>query len=292
MRESADLLKHDGPGTGRGPGWAGGWGLMLVRGTTMNEASGVHERFSMGQTAVKAQPSAWLLEQMARGRAGLRVDREDAPRPGDRREDVPVLAALPASPQDARRREDDKRGRAGAAGRCGASSRRFHKLLRGAMDLGETLGTLRKQVWRSLGVSERTLESWLQPASSTVIPGDQLYRLIAEPEHLPLKARKMLLQGMAADAGMLLVDAQAARLDRSPLGVQVCEVTAANGRLAEETRAALADERLSYAERQSLMGRALDVQRQAGELVEALRRSAFNAPDAPMVVKGGLDVVG
>jgi hypothetical protein len=222
----------------------------------------------MGRAVRKAQPGGW--------RPG---EREDAPPRNAPREDAPVLASLgPARGSvDGRFSEAPKAATNRTGGIVPRWKRRFHAMLRMVFDVADAKGTPRADVAASLGVSDRTIDSWLNPGSATVIPGDQLYRLVVHAGHIPMEARRLMLQGLAEDAGLLLISTEAAALDSSPLETQLCEVAASTGRVAEAVKGARADHSqggrlLTLEERERMLPVALELFREAGELVESLRR--------------------
>jgi hypothetical protein len=152
--------------------------------------------------------------------------REDAPPRSAVREDVPRYSSYLAVTGGGAR-EDESWGEA------------LRGSVRSALSLAKAMGISRGRVARQVGVAERTLETWIEHHGARTIPGDRLMRLIAQRDAMPLEARRLLARTLVAPAGLLVMEEEGTSLDYTPMPVQLCEITAAIGRLAEEARGVL-----------------------------------------------------
>jgi hypothetical protein len=142
------------------------------------------------------------------------------------------------------------------------------------LDQAELLGTPRKAVAHRMSVSLSTVYSFSRAGQRMQMTAANLWALLCCPV-LPRACRETLWDKLSAAAGMLAMPVPAAegKADTAPVPVQVCEVAAAAGKLAEvATR--LRGGSMTAEQAEAMMVAVREVQREAAELGAAVAEMA------------------
>ena len=145
------------------------------------------------------------------------------------------------------------------------------------LDQAEMLGAPRKAVAHRLGVSMSAVYCFTRSGTGSnqmKMSAANLWALLCCPV-LPRACREALWDKLSAAAGMLAVAVPAAegKADTAPVPVQVCEVAAAAGKLAEvATR--LRGGSMTAEQAEAMMVAVREVQREAAELGAAVSQMA------------------
>ena len=158
-----------------------------------------------------------------------------------------------------------------AKGLASAYQRRVHTLFLEAVRAAGTDGITIRRIARLLGVSDKTVSAWVQGGREVVIPAPRFLELFSREDILPDLVRERFWRALAAEAGFYCVpipEARGGRVER-----ELCDVVEEIGLVAGKVRGALADGKLSRAERDGLLEEVGVLGVQVVELAEAVRTS-------------------
>jgi hypothetical protein len=107
-----------------------------------------------------------------------------------------------------------------------------------AIDGAAALGVSRESIAAKLGVSLHTVHAWMKSSSTNRTPFDRFFELACREDILPESVRDRLWSRMGFEAGLLVFPEERAEAGQDAALVQLAQVAAAFGRMAETLRTA------------------------------------------------------
>jgi hypothetical protein len=152
-----------------------------------------------------------------------------------------------------------------------AFGRRFMEIICAAIDRASDSGLDRSAIAAALGVSPHTVESWLKPSRTSMIPVERFFELAAREDILPGPARDTLWADLGCEGGYVVVPEVHVGAEGVTPFVHLAQIAVALGKLAEQIRAATIEDgpegrAIASSEAQAMLGPLRDMEREAVEL--------------------------
>lgn len=156
---------------------------------------------------------------------------------------------------------------------------RFMELLERAITDAARSGVSRQAVAEGLGVSTHTLDAWLKPSRSSVIPGDRCFELVCREDILPQTVRDRFWRDVGIEGGYVAIPELHVDLQKAPALTHLIEIAAVFGRLAEVVRQkaggpCAADNRVCPEDMPRMLEHLHDLEREVVELRLAIEQQS------------------
>lgn len=151
--------------------------------------------------------------------------------------------------------DDDAHRAHSAKGLSTGFQRRVHTLFVEAVRAAGLDGVTIRKIGRLLGVSDKTVSSWVQDGREVVIPATRFLELFAREDILPDLVRERFWRALGAEAGFYCVPIPEVCLKGGGGKVEreLCDVVEEIGLVAGRVKTAMADGKLSREERDGLL---------------------------------------
>jgi hypothetical protein len=155
---------------------------------------------------------------------------------------------------------------------------RFLQIFAAAIEQAADRGVSRETIAAKLGVSLHTVHAWLKPSSANRTPFDRFFELACREDILPDAARAEMWERLGYEAGFVVFpEEQAEGGEGSPL-VELAQVAAGFGRLADTMREAVSDngeaqQKISPAEAKLIVDRLHELETDVARLRAVIDRN-------------------